>query len=318
MQKSLLWRQVPPAIFPVCLGLMGLGLGWRSAASVLPIAHELGDLLLGLSTAYFLWFFTLYCAKVLARPGVIFEDMVKAPARAGVAAAAMCMMLLAAALLPLGVSVPFVWWTGVVLQILASAVVCLAIWRDPPHKRRFSPFQYLTFVGPVVGPIAGIPLGYVTQSLLLTWAALIAFLVISIGYGWRLLHDTIPVGMRPALVIFLSPNCLFAISFALLGYENGFWLFYFSASFVALVFVVMAPWLMRGGWSPVWASFTFPLSAFLQVQIVGVQMGAGGLAMIGVIVSLVVATPVVLGISYRFAHDWLTGELAQKSGAALA
>lgn len=318
MQKSLLWRQVPPAIFPVCLGLMGLGLGWRNASNVLPVAHEIGDLLLGLSTAYFLCFLTLYCAKVLARPAVIFEDMIKAPARAGVAAGAMCMMILAAALLPLGISVPQVWWTGVVLQILASAVVCMAIWRDPPHKRRFSPFQFLTFVGPVVGPIAGIPLGYVTESLLLTLAALIAFVIITIGYGLRLRRDRIPLGMRPSLVIFLSPNCLFAISFSMLGYELGFWLFYVISSLVAFGFVVMTPWLTRGGWNPVWASFTFPLTAFVQVQIIGMQMGAGALATIGVFVGLAVSTPVVLIISYRFAMEWLTGELAVKSGAARA
>ncbi|WP_157133143.1 hypothetical protein [Roseobacter sp. SK209-2-6] len=318
MKRTTLWRRTPPAVFPVCLGLMGLGLGWRNASTILPIAHEIGDLLLGFSTAYFLWFLVLYLAKLAVRPTVIFDDMKRAPARAGVAASAMCMMLLAAALLPLGVSVPQVWWSGVILQIAASAVVCWSLWREPAATRRFSPFQYLTFVGPIVGPIAGIPLGYVWQSIVLTYAALVAHVVISLGLTLRLGKTRPPEAMRPSLVIFLSPNCLFAISFGLLGVEGGFWGFYWFSNAVALLLLALTPWLIRGGWSPVWASFTFPLTAFLQMQVMAMQKGAGDIALFGVIATLLIATPLVLGIAYRFTLEWVSGELAEKSGAAEA
>lgn len=318
VQKGLLWRQAPPAVFPVCLGVMGLGLAWRKASEILPVANQIGDLILGFATAYFLWFLALYLVKTLSRPKVVLEDLVLAPARAGIAAAAMCMMLLAAALMPLGIAVAQVWWCGVLLQIAASAAVCWAIWQEAPALRQFSPFQYLSFVGPVVGPIAGVPLGYVTESLLLTLAAFGAFVVITLGYGRRLLQAPLAVKMRPALVIFLSPNCLFAISFALLGFETGFWVFYWLSSLVALGFVLSATWLTQGGWSPAWASFTFPVTAFVQVQIIAVQMGAGAPAMAGVFVGLALATPLVLIIAFRFTVEWITGELAEKTEAAIA
>ncbi len=313
-----MWRRTPPAIFPVCLGLLGLGIGWRSASEVLPVAHEIGDILLGIALAYFLYFLAFYLRKLAARPAVLLEDMTSPPARAGVAAAAMSMMLLAAALLPLGVSVPQVWWTGVILQIGASAVVCHAIWRDPPESRQFTPFQYLTFVGPVIGPIAGIPLGYVNESILLTLAALVAYLIITAGYGRRLLHSRPPVHMRPSLFIFLAPNCLFAISFGLLGFDSAFFVFYWVANASALALLLLVPWLIKGGWSPVWASFTFPAAAFVHVQILAVAKGAGAWAVAGVYSGLTIATPVVLIIAYRFAMSWITGELAEQTGAAKA
>ena len=170
---SPLWRQTPPAAFPVCLGFMSLALGWRNAADVMPwISEDIGNLLLAASTGYFIWFLAFYVCKLIARPAVLMEDMRTAPARAGIAAMAMAMMVLAAALLPFGVSVPLVWWNGVVMQIVASAIVLRALWHEPAEKRQFSTFQYLTFVGPVVGPIAGVPLGYVWQSTLLVMAAL--------------------------------------------------------------------------------------------------------------------------------------------------
>jgi len=297
---------------------MGLGLGWRNAANVLPIAHEIGDMMLAGSSAYFVFFFAVYLRKIAARPMVLFEDMSNAPARAGVAAAAMSMMMLAAALLPFGISVPQVWWAGVILQIAASAVVCYAIWCDPPEKRQFTPYQYLTFVGPVVGPIAGIPLGYIWESIALTFAALAAHVVITAGYGFRLAHVLPPIKMRPSIAIFLAPNCLFAISFGLLGIDWAFTVFYWIASITALVLVAIAPWLTKSGWTPAWAAFTFPAAAFLNLQVLAVAKGAAGLAIFGVYAGLVLATPLILFIAYRFAMSWIMGELGSKCGAAIA
>lgn len=322
MKKPIpLWRSTPPAIFPVCLGLLGLGLGWRSAADVLPIAHEFGDLLLGFSCTYYLYFLTFYFLKLSARPSVLFEDMTNPPARAGVAAAAMSMMLLAAALLPLGIPalyVQYIWWTGVILQIGASAIVCYAIWKDPPEQRQFTTFQYLTFVGPVVGPIAGIPLGYVWESILLTLAALVAYVIITIGNGLRLANKGLPVQLRPSLAIFLAPTCLFATSFGLLGIDWAFDLFYWLSGIIAFVLLLLFPWMVKGGWSPVWAAFTFPVSAFLQVQVMAAINGVGFLALVGVYSGLVLGTSLIAYVAYRSVMSWVTGELARKSGAAIA
>ncbi len=316
-QKSL-WRRTPPAVFPVCLGLLGLGLGWRNAADILPVAHEIGDILLGFGSAYFLYFLVFFLRKLVARPAVLFEDMVSPSARAGVAAAAMSMMLLAAALLPLGLSVPQVWWTGVVLQIAASAVVVHAIWYEPASKRHFTPYQYLTFVGPVVGPVAGIPLGYVWQSYVLIIAALVPYLAITLGYARALIRARPQLLMRPILAIFLAPNCLFAIGFGLLGVDWAFSLFYGIANIVALVLLVLTPWLVKGGYTPAWAAFTFPLAAFLQVQVLALSKGAGRLAEIGAWAGLAIATPVILYVVYRISMGWVTGELAERTGAATA
>lgn len=316
--KSPLWRRTPPAIFPVCLGLIGLGLGWRNAADILPIAQEIGDLLLGFSSAFFLFFLAFYLRKITARPAVLFEDMKNSGARAGVAAAAMSMMLLAAALLPLGLSVPQVWWTGVIMQIAASAIVCYAIWQDPPKQRQFTPFQYLTFVGPVAGPIAGIPLGYVRESIWLILAALVAHIIISVGNGNRLMRTRPPIPLRPSLAIFLAPNCLFALGFGLLEIDWAFYVFYWIANSAALVLVLLTPWMIKGGWTPIWGAFTFPTAAFLNVQVMAIAKGAGALAVFGTYAGLTLGTPLILFIAYRSVMSWSTGELAELSGAAKA
>ena len=314
-----LWRQTPPAIFPVCLGFMSLALGWRNAANELPsIPEDIGNLMLALSTAFFVWFLMFYFAKVAARPGVVMDDMRTPPARAGMAAAAMSMMILAAALLPLGIQVPLVWWTGVFMQIFASIVVLWAIWKDPPEKRHFSTFQYLTFVGPVVGPIAGIPLGYIWESVWLITASLVAYIIVTAGIFLTLKRDPIPVHLRPSVMIFLAPICLFALGYGGLGWETAFTIFYWLANVTAIILILLVPWMVRGGYSPVWASFTFPVAAFLNVQVLALSKGYGLMAEIGVYAGLVIGTPLILWIAYRSIMQWVTGDLARKSHAAVA
>ncbi len=317
--KTPLWRQTPPAVFPVCLGFMALALGWRGAADFIPfISEDIGNLLLAASTGYFLWFVIFYFRKLIARPAVLLEDMKTPPARAGIASMAMAMMLLAAALLPFGISVPQVWWTGVVMQVIASAIVLHAIWKESAEARHFSTFQYLTFVGPVIGPIAGIPLGYIWQSTLLMFAALGAYIIITVGLVFTLKKNPVPTNLRPSVMIFLAPVCLFALGFGGLGYENTFSFFYWVSTGVAVVLLLMAPWMMRGGYTPVWAAFTFPLATLLNVQVLAFAKGFGDWALYGTYVSLAIATPVVGYMVYRTVMEWVTGDLSKKSHAAIA
>ncbi|WP_228408769.1 TDT family transporter [Profundibacter amoris] len=314
-----LWRQTPPAAFPVCLGFMSLALGWTNASHVMPeISEDIGHLLLAASTGYFIWFFVFYLRKFMSRPKVVLEDMGSAPARAGIAAMAMSMMLLAAALLPFGISVPLVWWTGVILQIIASVVVLHAIWDEPPEKRHFSTFQYLTFVGPVVGPLAGVQLGYVWESELLIDAALVAYVIVTAGIILTIRRDPVPDKLRPSVMIFLAPLCLFALGYGVLGYDTAFTVFYWAGSIVAFGLIFLLPWMTRGGYTPVWGAFTFPIAAFLNVQVMAVAKGHGIWAEVGVYAGLVIGTPVVLYMVYRTVMEWVTGDLSRKSGAATA
>lgn len=298
---------------------MSLALGWRLAADVIPgLSADIGNLMLAASTGYFVWFLAFYIRKLTVRPMVLFEDMRTPPARAGIAALAMSMMMLAAALLPLKVYVPQVWWTGVVLQIAASAIVLYAIWRDPREARHFTTFQYLTFVGPVVGPLAGVRLGYVWQSYVLIYAALIAYIIVTIGILATLRRTPLPENFRPAMMIFLAPVCILALGFGALGQEFAFTLFYWLGSAIAFVLLINVRWLMRGGYTPVWGAFTFPTAAFLNVQVMAVAKGHGIWATTGVYAGLIIGTPLILWIAYRSSMAWVTGELSQKSGAAIA
>ncbi len=312
-----LWRQTPLAIFPATLGFLGLALGWHKAANVLPwLSEDFGNLMLAFAAAFYLWYFLFYAAKLMRRPSVIMDDLKIPPARGGIAAMAMAMMLLAAGLMPFGIYVPLVWWAGVVMQIFASIVVLIAIYRDSPEKRHFSTFQYLAFVGPIVGPIAGIPLGFATISLWMTWAALVAWVVITAGLLLTVKPAKMPPPMRPSLAIALAPLSLFALSFGSLGYDTLYTIFHLACTIGFVVLVVSFRWMIKAGFTPIWGAFTFPIAAFLNVQVMDVAKGGGLMAEIGVYAGMILGTPLILFICYRLIMLCVTGELSKKSGAA--
>lgn len=316
--KTPLWRSTPPAIFPVALGFMGLGLAWRNAAAVTVLPHEIGDLLLGLSTAFLIYFLAIYTLKALKRPSVVWDDMKTAPGRAGVAALPMALMLLTAALLPFGVAVPEVWWTGVVLQAMVIVLGALSILSEPRELRGFTPFQYLSFVGPIVAPLAGVPLGFIRSTFALLIFAQIAWVVISAGYLWKLLAVRPPPPLRPALAIPLAATSLMAIGYGMLNIDAGFDLFYGIAWVLALALLAAGRWMMAGGWTPVWGAFTFPVATFTNMQYLALGHGHGALALAGLWAGLILGTPLILYIVYKALMAFVKGELAARSAAAIA
>jgi len=313
-----LWRSTPPAIFTVALGFLGLGLAWHKAALVLPVPTAPGDLLMGISTTFFGFFALSYLAKVVARPRVFYEDMKTPPARGGVSAIGMGLMVLAAVLFSFGWALPVLWWAGVVVQIIVSLLVLLRMSHDAPEIRAFNPFQYLTFVGLIVAPIGGVPLGYVQASFWLSMLSLVSFIVITIGYTIKLIRVRPPQPLRPALVIVLSPLSLFAMMFMQVNEGVAAQVFYWLSWAAALVLLALARWLTKGGWTPVWGAFTFPIAAFCSMHIMAFGINGSVVALAGIWLGLSVGTPLILFIVYRAAQAWIRGDLAKKSGAATA
>jgi len=98
LNKPSLWRRSPPGIIPICLALLGLSLVRRNAAADLPVSPDIGDALTAMAAAVYLFFLSNYLRKPMTRPGVLLEDTVVPPARAGISTIALTMQLSAGGL----------------------------------------------------------------------------------------------------------------------------------------------------------------------------------------------------------------------------
>ena len=309
-----LWRRTPPAVFPVILGLFGLGLGWRRATAQLGWPHEVGETILGAVTGLFALALLAYAVKLARRPGVLVEDLAILPGQAGLATMCMSVYLAAAAIGPYaaGVARPLllgalVWHGFVALTMFAMLV------RGPAERRRVSPVWHLMFVGFIVAGVAAQSLSIPVVSevtLILTFILACAIWGASLEQARK---ERVPAPLRPLLAIHISPAALFglvALGFDLITLAQG------CAVLAALMFVALALralWVTEAGFTPFWGAFTFPIAALASLWI-----GLGGFWTAPGVALFLFATAAIPAIAWRVLRLWARGSLATITNAAVA
>lgn len=313
------FQRVPPAVFPPILGLFGLGMAWRRGADAFGMPIGAVELFLGATSLIFLFAATSYLAKIKQRPGVVPEDLGTVPGRGGLAAATMCTMLLAATLVPYwpdGASA--ILWAGLAGHAGIIALVTRLHLAAPPEGRRLTPAMHLVYVGVIVAPFALLPLGQGEVARWIVWYALVAAAVVTPLSIGGLLTGRAPVPLRPLQAIHLAPAALtataaFGAGLDTLGLAMLGW-----ACAVAALLLVRLRWMIAGGFSGFWSSFTFPLAAFAGAWFAADRVfGWGAARPVGGIV-LIAATLVIPPIAVRVMTAWADGTLAAKTNAATA
>lgn len=314
-QKTGLWTQTPPAIFPSILGLFALGLGWRQAVFVYSVPPAFGEAILGAVTLLFLFAAFAYFAKFVRRPGVLADDLRIMPGRAGLSAASMAAMLLAVTL----TSYSSFLAAGVLLAALsAHALICFLVIsilsRADIAARRMTPVWQLTFVGFIVAPLAAIRLGALAISEVIFIVTLALAITIWAGHAVMLLRAPVPAPLRPLLAIHLAPMCLFGITSVMLGhFELGAmfgWLSLIGAGYL----IMRIGYLTASGFSPLWGSFTFPMAAFSNLMLLLSAAGQPFRYIAGF--ALIASTIIIPMIAYKTLKMWAAGNLAAKTNAA--
>ena len=188
-----------------------------------------------------------------------------------------------------------------------------------------TPVWHLTFVGFIVGPVAGVALGWVGLSEFILILSIAAAIAIWGGLVVGMVRAPVPapllarplfaVGGRTTLAIHLSPAALLGIVSALLGHGQmalGFgWL---SIAILALL-LVRLPYILEAGFSPFWGAFTFPLAAFSNLMLILAQDGNVLFRVLGG-AALVAATIIVPMIAFKVLKMWSSGPLAVKTNAS--
>lgn len=306
------FARTPPAVFPVILGLFGLGLLLRRGLAAAGLPVGLAEVLLG--AVSMLWAFAVfaYLAKMARRVSVILDDLRVLPGRAGLAAASMGAMALAAVLAPYGTGLA----RGVLVAALAAHLgLMLAVLRVlaglPRQAREVTPAFHLTFVGFIVGGLAAPAVGWDGVAVALLWLTVPVAAVIWGISAVQLVRRIPPAPLRPLLAIHLAPASLFALVSAGIGMEGAALAFAGLGGVILLALIGASRWIGESGFSALWGSFTFPLAAYASALFV-VGFPLGGMLL------LVVALGLVPWIAWRVITLWGSGRLAAVTNAAEA
>lgn len=303
---------MPPAVFPVILGFLGVGLALRRGLQAYGLDTGAAELVQGLAVA--LWFFAVagYGVKLLRRPGVIFEDLAVLPGRAGLAAGSLGLFLVAATVQP--------WWpgvaqgmmlTGIALHLGLIALIAKSLWRGPAGARALTPVWHLLFAGFILAGLTAAPLGMTALAHMLIVAVCAVAMAIWLGSGWQLIRRVPPAPLRPLLFIHLAPASLLASVARLADLPGIADVALAVAAAIALALLAAAKWVLVQGFSPLWGAMTFPLAAFASALFLNEFSIAG-------LIILTIATGVTGYVLIRVLGMWAKGSLAARTNAAEA
>lgn len=318
-------EQTPPAIFSLILGLFGLSLAWRAAANGSVIPAGISEAILGGVLVVFVIACAAYLRKLMRRAGTLVEDARILPGRGGLAAFGVCFAVLAAGLVPIAPE-----WAGRILGLaltVQSATALLVIYvlvSGPKEQRQVTPLWHLSFVGFIVAAVSAVALGHYGLAQAIFWATLVAALGIWAMSAVQLRRHLPPAPLRPMLAIHLAPACLFVI--VALGFPAQDYpvmallarVFAGVAALILLGLLVSLKSLLEAGFSPMWASFTFPLTAFATAMLSLAGQTGGMAERLAGGVALVAASTLVPYIAVKVIRMWMTGQLALKTNAAKA
>ncbi|WP_225026101.1 TDT family transporter [Xinfangfangia pollutisoli] len=308
------FAKVPPAIFPVLLGILGLAMALRLGLDRLGLPAGVGDLVAGLALGFWVFGAVAYGTKLARRPGVLLEDLKVMPARSGLAAGTAGLLAAAGLLAPFapGFAVA-VLSVGLGLHLALALCVLWVLARMPAETRVVNPGWHLIFTGFIIGAPSAALLGQMELARGLIWLTLpIAAAIWGVSLA-QLIRGFPPAPLRPMLAIHLAPASLFATSAALTGMEGMALGFAIAALGLAALMALLSGWLTAAGFSPLWGAFTFPMAAVATAML---RQG-GPLSSLGVGL-LAVALVVVPWIAWKVLKLWPGGQLASKTNTATA
>ena len=318
-------EQTPPAIFSLILGLFGLVLAWRAAANSSVVPAGISEALLGGVVGLFLIATVAYARKLTRRVGTLIEDMRILPGRGGMAAFAVCFSALAAGL----VAVAPLWADRLLsvalgMHLFMALLVIYVLVSGPKEQRQVTPLWHLSFVGFIVAAVSAVNLGKYALAEALFWSAVAIAVAIWLVSLVQLVKRVPPAPLRPMLAIHLAPASLFttvAVGFPPEAFpEMVLMARVFSAVAIVILVALLVSWksITEAGFSPMWASFTFPLTAFAAAMLNFANASGGAFERVVGGVALAAGSVVVPYIAVKVIRMWMTGQLALKTNAAKA
>jgi len=258
---------IQASLFAIPLGLVALGLGWQTAASIWSVPNWIAETLIWFGAA--LWGFLLigYVAKWLLRTADA-----KAELEHPVQSCFIGLPGVVALLISTGLSSELrafslgLYGFGVAWTLVFAIYQTGRLWLGDRKPETDTPILYLPIVaGGFVIATAAAAMGYADWGMLAFGAALFTWFAVESVILHRLYTGTplLPV-LRPTLGVQLAPPAVGAVAY--LGVGSGAPDIFVHALIgysllQALIFVRLIPWLLKSELTPAWWSFSFGAAA---------------------------------------------------------
>jgi tellurite resistance protein len=253
--------------FGAVMGLAGLGLSARAAATVFPgfvrAPAYFTEIWVAFGLVALLILLPSYLLKLIRYPQAVKEDFTN-PSLLGLCGTLpVGMTLVAGGIAPYSAFIGnLLWWTACALM-LAFQIWALVRWLSGGIElAKLNAGWLIILVGGIVVPGPGIPLGHIEVSrFFFGVSATIAPLLTALLLYRAMAAAPLPEALRPSwFILLVPPSLIYANGMALFSLEF-LEILYFSGLVLALALLVYARDFLRWPFAPSWWAFTFPLDA---------------------------------------------------------
>jgi len=267
--KSQSLRYLPVALFGAVMGLSGLVLSARAAATALPgivrAPAYFTEPWAALGALAFALLFPAYVVKWIRYPAEARREFIE-PGQLGYCATLpVGMTLLAGALAPyLPMLADVLWCSGAALLLLFQVWGLLRLLEGRIDLEKVNGGWMILFIGGIVVPGGGIALGQDEASrMLFGLSAAATPFVMGLVFYRAVIAPPLPEAARPTWFIFLvPPSLIYAHGITIFGELAFLENFFFFATLLAAALLVYGRHGMRWPFSAAWWAFTFPLDAY--------------------------------------------------------
>lgn len=261
-------RQVPIGMYGAVMGLVGLGLTARAAATVLPgyvrAPAYVTEPWVAAGVLAFLVLVPLYLAKLVRYPEAVREEFTN-PVQLGFCGALpVGMFLVGGGLAPYWFAVAnAIWWIGFVL-LLAFQVWTLTRWLSGGIElAQVNAGWLIIMVGGIVAPGPGIALGHAEASRFIFGISTCAAIILVPLLFYRAMAGApLPERLRPSwFILLVPPSLIYANGIALYPQVTELELLFSFGLALGAALLIVSRGFLRWPFSPAWWAFTFPLDA---------------------------------------------------------
>jgi len=206
-----------------------------------------------------------------------------------------------------------VWLAGTSLQLVLAVTIVVRWMTRNVEIHHASPAWFIPVVGNILVPIAGGPLGHVEISWFFFYVGLVFWLVLFTIVLYRIIfHDQMPDRFLPTLFILMAPPAIGCVAYGAInggGLDGLVRLLYFTALFIALLLLAMAPLFWRLPYAVSWWAYTFPSASLAGASLhYHALLGGDGSAGLAAVI-LLTATGIIALVAVRTVAVLVQGRL---------
>jgi tellurite resistance protein len=276
-------RPIPASFFGIPLGVIALGVAWRSAVAIWPVPAIIGESLIVVGSALWAFLLIAYLAKWALQRAAAASEFEHPVLCCFVGLAGVVGSLASIGLAPVVPRLAFGLFILGGLWTLVFAVYRTGrLWMGNRKPEETTPVLYLpTVAGSFVTAGAAMTFGYLELGQLAFGSGLFAWIAIESVIIHRLYTALeMPPALRPVLGIQLAPPAVAAVAYLNVGPGTPDLLAHALVGYAllqALVLIRLWPWLRAAGATPAWWGFSFGAAALPTAVIRLVAKGDTGL-----------------------------------------